>query len=361
MRRTMLLAVLVIAAGVLALCVPATPAYAQEGGQAAPPQKTAGPLTVAVLDFETKDRAVVDLGAKISDLLTVFLSMDEGLELVERTKLKEVLAEMELSSSGIVDAQQATRIGGMVGAQVLVMGRAFVVNEKLYVTGKAISVETSRLGAELAKGELDADLDIVVQELAEKLGTWLGENADKMVAQIATPGDQVAELRKALKGKDLPMMAAIVIETHVGQAMLDPAAETEVIYLLRKVGTPVLSGREAKLADWAREYFEDADLPVPGSGEKADVIILGEGFSEFAGRKGNLISVKARVELKAVDRRTLRVLAITRKEATHVDLAEQIAAKAALQKAAGEAAVELVPEAVTEWAKLPKAEAPGEQ
>ena len=364
MRRRMLVAVVMVA-GVLALCVPATPALAQEGTKPDVARKEAeGPLTVAVLDFETKDKAVVDLGAKISDLLTVFLSMQDGLELVERAKLKKVLEEMELSASGIVDPEQATRIGGLVGAQVLVMGRAFVVNEKLYITGKAVSVETSRVGAELAKGELDADLDVIVQELAEKLGKWLGENAGKMVAKIATPADQVAGLRKALKGKKLPMTSAVVIETHVGRATLDPAAETEVIYLMRKVGVPVLAGRNLKLADWALEYLQDADLPVPGTAQKADVIVVGEGFSEFAGRKGNLITVKARVELKAIDTRTLRVLAISRKVVTKVDMAEQIAAKAALQTAAGQAAVELLPEAVTEWNKLPrpepKPEAPAE-
>ena len=354
--RPRIVVVLMIVAVALALCLPARPAGAQEAAAAAPAavQEPAAPLTVAVLDFESTDRAVVDLGEKIGDWLPVFLSMDDRLAWVERTKLKEILQEMELGASGIVDAQQATKIGGLVGAQVLVMGRAFVVNGKLYLTGKAISVETSRLGAELAKGELDADLDVIVQELAEKLTTWLGENADKMVAKIATPADQVAALRKALKGQKLPTMAAIVIETHVGQATIDPAAETEVIYLMRKVGAPVLSGRELKMADWALEYFNDADLPVPGTAEMADIVIVGEGFSEFAGRKGNLITVKARVELKALDRRTRRVLAISRKEAVHVDLAEQIAAKTALQKAAGQAVVEMLPEAVAEWAKLPK-------
>jgi hypothetical protein len=354
MRARMAVVPMIVAVA-LALSLPARPAGAQEAAPAAA-EAAAAPLTVAVLDFESKDRAVVDLGEKIGDLLTVFLSMDERLVLVERTKLKEILKEMELSASGMVDPEQATRIGGLVGAQVLVMGRAFVVNGKLYLTGKAISVETGRLGAQLAKGDLDADLDVIVQELSDKLTTWLGENADKMVAKIATPADQVAQLREALKGTKLPTMAAIVIETHVGQMTIDPAAETEVIYLMRKVGAPVISGRELKLADWAMEYFNDADLPVPVSAEKADIIILGQGFSEFAGRNGNLVTVKARVEMKALDRQTRRVLAISRKETTQVDLGEQIAAKAALQKAAGQAVVEMLPEAVAEWAKLPKPE-----
>jgi len=314
-------------------------------------------LTVAVFDFETKDKAVGDLGEKIGDLLTVFLSGKEGLQLVERNQIRKMIEEMELGASGIVAPEQATRIGGMLGAQVLITGRAFVVNEKLYITGRAISVETSRLNAQLAKGELDADLDVVVQELADKIAGWLTENADKMVAEIATPEDQVAVLKEALAGKELPVVAAVVTERHVGQATIDPAAETEVVYLMRKVGIPVISDKRLKLADWAKEFFEDANVKLPSAAQKADVVVVGEGFSEFAGRTGNLISVKARVELRVVDTKTGKILGVNRKTVTQVDLAEQIAGKTALQKAAGQAVVEMLPEAVKGWNELRKQEA----
>jgi hypothetical protein len=355
LKTTGLLACVVVGARLLAGLQPAS---AQESPSA---KKVPERLTVAVLDFETKDRATADLGDKIADLLTVFLSTDEHLQLVERAKLQVILKEMELGASGIVSPEQATRIGGLVGAQVLVTGRGFVVNEKLYITAKAISVETSRMGAALATAPLSADLDVPVQELAAKLSSWLAENGDKMVATIGTPADQVDLLKKALKDKELPTVVAVVIETHVGPTTIDPAAETELVYLMRKVGIPVVSGRQIGIADWAMEYFRDANLPVPEAGRKADVAIVGEGFSEFAGRNGNLITVKARVELKAVDTRTQQVLAIARKTATQVDLAEQIAGKAALQKAAGEAAIELLPEAVGKWLELHPPKAGGQE
>ena len=315
-------------------------------------QEPKGPLTAAVLNFETKGKGVADLGEKIADLLTVFLSSAEDLQLVERGQIKKILEEMALGASGIVDPGQATRIGGVLGAQVLITGRAFVVNEKLYITGKAISVETSRVNAQLAKGGLDADLDVPVQELATKIAKWLGENGDKMVAKIQAPADQVAALKKALGKKALPKVAVAIVETHVGQPAVDPAAETEVTYLLRKVGIPVASGKKARLSDWAKQYLKDADIKLPSTARKVDVVIVGEGFSEFAGRRGNLISVKARVELKAVDTKRAVILAVNRKTVTQVDLAEQIAGKTAIQKAAGQAAVEMMPEAVKQWRKL---------
>ncbi len=313
------------------------------------------PLSVAVLDFETKSKDMTaDTGEKVADLLTVFLSMNENLQLVERGELKKMLEELELSMTGIVDPTKATRVGALVGAQVLVTGRAFIINEKLYLTGKVISVETSRLSAHLAKGELTEDLDVIVQGLAEKLGQYLEKNADKMVAKIAMPPDKVKALRKALAKKRLPVTCVSIPEWHVGQPVPDPAAQTELTYLMRKLGIPVVEPKKLKIADWAQEFLEETETPIPKNLKKVDIVFIGEAFSEFAGRRGNLISVKARLEVKAVDTRTGRILGICAKTVTHVDLAEQIAGKTALQKAAGEAALEMLPWVVDEWNKALK-------
>jgi hypothetical protein len=110
----------------------------------------------------------------------------------------------------------------------------------------------------------------------------------------------------------------------VGQATIDPAAETEVALFCRELGFEVIA-------------------PDDRHKSKADVTLSGEGFSEFASRHGNLISVKARLELKAVDNKTSRVLAIDRQTSVTVDLTEQLAGKAALQEAAAQLAERLLP------------------
>ena len=73
------------------------------------------------------------------------------------------------------------------------------------------------------------------------------------------------------------------------------------------------------------------------------VLIQGEGFSEFAMRRGNMVSVKARLEVKAIDRATDRVIATDRQTAVVVDLTEEVAGKAALQEAAAQIAERLLP------------------
>jgi hypothetical protein len=117
-----------------------------------------------------------------------------------------------------------------------------------------------------------------------------------------------------------------VKERHIGQVTIDPAAETELAVFCSESGFQVLDRQEGK--------------------KKADVLITGEGFSEFAARHGNLVSVKARLEVKAVDRATGRLLAIDRHVSIGVDLSEQLAGKNALQDAAAELAGRVLPKLV---------------
>ena len=76
------------------------------------------------------------------------------------------------------------------------------------------------------------------------------------------------------------------------------------------------------------------------------MLITGEGFSEVAGRVGGLVSVRARVELKAVDRRSGTVLASDRETVMVVDVSEQVAGKSALQAAAAQLAERVLPKLV---------------
>ena len=74
--------------------------------------------------------------------------------------------------------------------------------------------------------------------------------------------------------------------------------------------------------------------------------IIGEAFSEFGMRKGNLQSCRARIEIKARDVASGNIISVDRQTSVAVDLAEHVAAKTALQNGADELASRLLPKLV---------------
>jgi len=279
------------------------------------------PLTVAVFDFESKDEPVRDLGPKLATLVGAILSAEPQIITVDRAELEKVLGEQELGLSGTVSADTAAKVGHLTGAKVLVTGRVFKAERDTVAVAKIISTETSRVYGELAKGGPATPVTDIAGELAKKIAATVIQKGDTLVAKIETPEERVAKIKKALGSRKLPAVSVKIAERHFGGPVLDPAAETEIGKLLQQCGF--------KLVD-------------DNSPEKADVEITGEAFSTFGVRKGNLISCRARLELKA-QKRTGEIIAVERQTSVGVDLGEQVAAKTALENAAGELAQRFLP------------------
>jgi hypothetical protein len=153
--------------------------------------------------------------------------------------------------------------------------------------------------------------------LAKKVAATVTQKGTTLVAKVVSRDERIANLKKELDGKSLSILQVSIAERHFGAPTIDPAAETEFEKVAQECGF--------KLAD-------------AGSELKADVDISGEAFSEFGMRKGNLISCKARVEIKVRDKATGDLIAVDRQTSVAVDIAEQTAAKTALQNAALELA-----------------------
>ena len=278
-------------------------------------------LTVAVFDFESRDETVHDLGPKVSTLVNANLSAVPELVTVERAELEKVLGEHELALSGTVSPDTAAKVGQLTGAKVLVTGRVFRADKDLLVVAKIIGTETSRVYGELVKGPASASIADLSAELAKKIAVTITQKGDTLVAKVESREERLARMKKALGSAKLPSVAVKIGERHFGQPVIDPAAETELGLILQECGFTL---------------FDDK------AKEKPDVEITGDAFSAYGLRKGNLISCKARVEIKA-QRRTGDILAVDRQTSVAVDVAEQTAAKTALQNAAFDLAERLIP------------------
>ena len=290
--------------------------------QAADTAKTVYPA--AVLPFSDRGMDEKDAGAKVTQILLAGLAARDDLYLVEREDVEKLLQEMHLSKSGVVKSDEAVEIGRLTGAKLLITGSAIQVDKSIYLVAKIISTETSRVVAASVKGPSSGDLASLAEKLAEEVGRKVKDKAGELVPAALSNQDLAAELKKQLSRKKLPVVWISIPERHVGQPTVDPAAQTELTQLLVETGFTLIDAKE-------------------GSRSKADILIEGEGFSEFGGRIGSLVSVKARLEVKAIDRASGKVLAADRQTAVVVDLNEQIAGKAALQNAAAAIAKRLLP------------------
>ena len=293
----------------------------------APGQEMAAVYPTAIFAFAERGEGVKGYGEKVSDILFARLVARPELFLVDRQDLEKTLKEHELNLSGMVAPGQAVQVGQLTGAKILLTGSVIEADKTLYLVAKVIGTETSRVLGESVKGKTSDEIAPLVEALAEKVAATIMKDSDKLVAKEVRLEDRIAALNKALGDAERPTVMISVAERHVGMPTIDPAAETEISMLCKETGFEVLD-------------------PETGLKKQADIMIKGEAFSEFAMRRGNLVSVKARLEVKAVDRTTDRIIAVDRQVAVEVDLTEQIAGKKAIQEAAAAIAERLLPKLV---------------
>lgn len=279
-------------------------------------------FSVAVLPFAADEKQYGELGRDLQSLLTAHLSSDAKIILVERADLDAALSETELGISGTVDPETAAKIGYITGAQILVTGRSFGVQKELVTVAKIIGTETSRVYGETVTMPLRGSAVEMSVELAEKITKTINTKGDTLIAQQMPKEDIVAKLRPLVEGKTLPSVSVSISEVSLNETVPDPAAETEIAFILQQLGFTLIDPE--------------------ASNELADVEITGEAFSEFGLRKGNLVSTKARIEVKAINRSAGEVLLVDRETSVAVDLSPEIAGKNALAKGAAQLAERLV-------------------
>lgn len=335
------------------------PGQAQEGEEAAEKMVRVAVFNVGSVDDELKSTA-----EKVGPLLQTELSSNPDMELVERDRLHALMEEQRLSVTGLVDEDAAVKVAQLAGADVLVMGRIFELDEELVFSVKIMGVETSRVFAKVVKGKLTDPLAPLVSKMAKEIGKVVVGKRAAFFAKRKTEEDPLPLIRKAIEGKKLPRIYIKVAEQHVTKAAVDPTVQTEMMGLLNEAGFTVYDPKSRELSDWADEFMKTGAAP-PRNLEKVDVVIVGEAFSEFGAQQHGMFSCKGRIEIKAVDNKTGEILAVGRVTHRALDMSEMIAAKSALEKGSRKLAPDFIGRMVTAWdrtvAEETKEEKPAEK
>lgn len=135
---------------VLAVALASTFSAVAASAQAAPRSTPERKATIAVLEFDNgamikrDEYAGLSIGVQI--MLTNALAANNSVEVVERQRINQVLAEQNLTVAGRVDAATAAQAGKLIGARHILVG-GFVVqpDNEMRLTVRAVNTETSAI------------------------------------------------------------------------------------------------------------------------------------------------------------------------------------------------------------------------
>ena len=269
----------------------------------------ATPLSVAVLNFADGSNGLEGVGTSVSALLQVQLTIHSNAMLVERAELNEVLAEQELTLSDAVTPTQAAKVAQLTGAEVLVSGRVFAVQNRVHIVAKVISASSSRVFGATAAYDKGKPLDDAVEKLAKDVAKILTEKTADLRGGPSLEEQTLAKVKALLKDQPARKFYVNIPEVIIQAVVPDPAAQTEIA-----------------------RTFDAAGWTVVESADKADLVIRGEAFAESAIRRGNLWFTRARLEFTVSDS-SGKILKTDRVVCGNVDLAQAVGSKGALQKA----------------------------
>jgi TolB-like protein len=131
----------------------------------------------AVMDFNAfmmgEGGASVNLGKAISSMLVTEFSGRDGMRIVERRQLMDLIQEQDLALSGRVDDAVAIEVGKLLGVQYVLLGQAMSIVDNLRIDIRAVDVETSEVIAVMKKTDETIQLLNVVVQLADEFSEAL--------------------------------------------------------------------------------------------------------------------------------------------------------------------------------------------
>ena len=339
---------------------------------------------VAVVDFDVRVRNVdSELGIAMAEFLTDELFKLGRFRILDRANMKDVLKEQQNMLYGTVDPNTGAQVGKMLGAEYLIVGVLTKFKEKKVGGIGGLIASKLPVGVALFSSELRFGLKIINATTGELMESKTIKKKKRSTGLIATGSlfglsfggtfyesksmeaaleeavhdavqmidaklptisnmpdkahsDYLSDCEK-LVGPSAPAIMVVIPEFHIQHPIPDPAGETEIIRILLESDFNLVDQKQiAAIRNQERviNAVNDPQLAAAlGVEFGADIIIIGEAFSEFAASQQGRVSCRARVEARAIQTRTGKILAANGLHASAWDVAENVAAKKALREA----------------------------
>lgn len=104
-------------------------------------------------------------GGSLAEIASSELLNQPGIVLIERQRLKDVLSELRLGPSGVVDGATAAKVGRMVGANYMAFGSFSNLGGRWLLSMRIVRVETGEIVSAVTEHSAD---ERALEELAKK-------------------------------------------------------------------------------------------------------------------------------------------------------------------------------------------------
>lgn len=283
------------------------------------PLASAGQLRLAVGPFDDATDApeTEHLGRGLQAMVTTDLVQVEGLAVVERARLQDVLDELALGTEGLLDPSSAAEVGRLLGATHVVSGAYTLDQGTLRLDARLTTVQTGEvLVAAEATGERDAFFELEKQLVAGLLAALEQQPAPAERARIARihtadfsalsafgeglalyDADRYEEAARVLeevarRDADFALARRTLEEVQALQAEL--ATKIEAVRISEAEGRFVArqAAARAEAAQVARLYELVEDPATPDTERWTALLLLAEGLGTgyHRGRFGELAS-----------------------------------------------------------------------
>lgn len=231
-------------------------------------------LAIAYFDSSTKNEELEALKVGLAQMLITDVLNADGLTVVERSKLQNIMDELDLGHTGVADPASAAKIGKMLGARYMMFGSYLELFGTLRIDARIVDVETSQIvAAQQAQGTAKEFMRME-QELAGFARETMGKLASATQTPTPTPGgtaNEVAPQPAPVRNTPAPAPAPKPAPTRQAPAQ----------------ATPEMYEPDPKALEAAQAYSEGLIFMDAGDGPKAR-----ERFEAALASKPNLAHAK---------------------------------------------------------------------
>jgi TolB-like protein len=258
-------------------------------------------VAIAYFDNNTGDAALAPLAKGLADMLITDLSNVSALQIVERERLNQVLAELKLGRSKFIDPKTAQKLGKGLAAEFIMTGGYTLAGNVLRLDARVIEVASGKVRAsekvEGPKEEFFALEKELVEVLVRTLDLKLALSEKSKLRSNATESyTAFSQYAAGLDAKDRG-------DAESARRLFQAALDSDPNYKAAKNATErlkvIFARDDSAKADAYAELRKTLDPKAPDFAAKVDALLLqlNNGDTDQLRKKVELLSWLAERDL----------------------------------------------------------------